>query len=62
VASWQDIRAAALVLPGARESEMLGEPAFKVEISALDAAELAGLVREAWTQIVPKKISRAYSR
>lgn len=31
-----------------------------VDIGALDADELAELVREAWTQIVPKKVSRAY--
>ena len=30
MATWDDIRAAALALPGARESDMLGEPAFKV--------------------------------
>jgi hypothetical protein len=32
-----------------------------VEIGALDADELAELVREAWTQVVPKKVSRALS-
>jgi hypothetical protein len=32
-----------------------------VEIAALDAEEMAELVREAWTQIVPKKISRAFA-
>jgi hypothetical protein len=31
-----------------------------VEIEALDADELADLVREAWRQVVPKKVSRAY--
>jgi hypothetical protein len=31
-----------------------------VKIEALDADEAAELVREAWTQIVPKKVSRAY--
>ncbi|WP_293367803.1 MmcQ/YjbR family DNA-binding protein [Phenylobacterium sp.] len=31
-----------------------------VEIEQLDADELADLVREAWTQIVSKKVSRAY--
>jgi hypothetical protein len=31
-----------------------------VDIDALDADEAAELVREAWTQIVPKKVSRAY--
>jgi hypothetical protein len=29
-----------------------------VELAHLDDAELADLVREAWSQIVPKKISR----
>jgi hypothetical protein len=32
-----------------------------VEVDELDAGELAALVREAWTQIVPKKVSRAFS-
>jgi len=96
-----------LALPGARESDMLGEPAFKVgrkgfvhawrgrvliklsrdhqellfearpevfspmnsggmrwswvEIERLDADEMAELVREAWTCIVPKKVSRAFA-
>jgi hypothetical protein len=31
-----------------------------VEIDQLDEAELADLVREAWSQVVPKKVSRAY--
>ena len=31
----------------------------RVAIEALDAEEAAELVREAWTQIVPKKVSRA---
>jgi hypothetical protein len=31
-----------------------------VEIAHLDEAELADLVREAWSQIVPKKVSRPY--
>jgi hypothetical protein len=31
----------------------------RVEIDALDPAELAELVREAWTRVVPKKLSRA---
>ena len=31
-----------------------------VEIGHLDDAELADLVREAWAQIVPKKVSRPY--
>jgi hypothetical protein len=30
-----------------------------VELDDLDAQELADLVREAWTQVVPKKVSRA---
>jgi hypothetical protein len=106
MASWGDIRAAALALPGAHESDMLGEPAFKVgrkgfvhswrgrifmkleryhqeflfearpevftpmnaggmrwswvEIGAIEDDEIGELVREAWTCVVPKKISRAY--
>ena len=32
-----------------------------VEIAHLDDGELADLVLEAWTQIVPKKVSRALS-
>ena len=32
-----------------------------VEIEALDRDEAAALVREAWTQVVPKKVSRAFS-
>ena len=31
-----------------------------VKIETLDAAEMAELVCEAWTQIVPKKVSRAF--
>jgi len=31
-----------------------------VEIEALEVDELGDLVREAWTQIVPKKVSKAY--
>ena len=31
-----------------------------VEIAHLDDTELADLVREAWAQIVPKKVSRPY--
>ena len=30
-----------------------------VEIEALDPEEAAVLVREAWTQVVPKRVSRA---
>jgi hypothetical protein len=33
----------------------------RVEIAALAADELAELVREAWTMVVPKKVSRAYA-
>jgi hypothetical protein len=32
----------------------------RVEIEELDAEELRELVHEAWTQIVPKKVSKAY--
>jgi hypothetical protein len=32
-----------------------------VEIDALDAGEVADLVREAWICVVPKKVSRAYA-
>lgn len=31
-----------------------------VDIDALDTDELGELVREAWTQVVPKKVSRDY--
>ena len=31
-----------------------------VEIDALDADEAAALVREAWTQVVPKRVSKAH--
>jgi hypothetical protein len=31
-----------------------------VELANLDADELAELVREAWSQVVPKKVSRPY--
>ena len=31
-----------------------------VEIGALEPDEIADLVREAWTQVVPKKVSRAH--
>ena len=106
MATWNDIRGVALTLPGAHESDSLGEPAFKVgrkgfvhawrgkvfmkldrhhqellfearpdtfrpmtsgglrwswvAIEDLDAQEMAALVHEAWTTVVPKKISRAY--
>ena len=107
MATFDDVRRAALALPGACEDELLGEPAFKVgrrgfihvgqgrvmmkldrhhqellfearpdvfaptrgggmrwswvEIAALAADEVADLVREAWTQIVPQKVSRTYA-
>ena len=108
MATWDDIRAVALTLPGARESDMLGEPAFKVgkngfvhawkggvfmkldkghqellfevrpevfkpmvtggamrwswvDIEALEPDELAELVREAWTMVVPRKVSAAHT-
>ena len=106
MATWDDIRAVALSLPGAGEISYHGDPWFTVgskgfvqasrgrclmklerhhqellfearpevfspmvagalrwswvDIAALDADEVADLVREAWTQIVPKKVSRAY--
>ena len=106
MATWDDIRAVALTLPGAWENEWYGQPSFQVgrkgfvqgfrgrtimkldrdhqellfearpevfspmvagalrwsyvEIDALDADEIADLVREAWTCIVPKKVSRAF--
>jgi len=99
--------AAALALPGVRETTQLGEPCFKVgtkglvhlwgrralmklgrgrqellfearpevfapfqagamrwslvDMDALEADEVPGLVHEAWTQIVPKKVSRQLS-
>jgi hypothetical protein len=107
MATWDDIRAVALTLPGAWENDWYGEPLFQVgrkgfvqtfrgrvimkldrdhqellfearpevfspmtagalrwswvEIDALDAGEIADLVLEAWTCIVPKKVSRAYA-
>ena len=33
-----------------------------VEIDALNADEVAELVREAWTQVVPKRVSRSLNR
>jgi hypothetical protein len=106
LATWEDIRAVALTLPGAWENDWRGNPLFQVgkkgfvqtwddrvlmklekhhqellfearpevftpmvagalrwswvEIDALDEGEIADLVREAWRQIVPKKVSRAY--
>jgi hypothetical protein len=32
-----------------------------VELGQLDTAEVTELVREAWTTVVPKKVSRAYA-
>ena len=32
-----------------------------VDIEALDEGEIGDLVREAWRQVVPKKVSRAYA-
>jgi hypothetical protein len=107
VATWDDIRAVALTLPGAWENDWYGEPLFQVgrkgfvqtfrgrvimklernhqellfearpevfspmtagalrwswvEIEGLDPGEIAELVLEAWTQIVPKKVSRAHA-
>lgn len=106
MATWGDFRAAALQLPGVRETEQMGAPAFKVgrkglatlwgervlmkldrgrqellfearpevfapftagamrwswvKVEALDSKEVAELVREAWTCVVPKKVSRAW--
>ena len=106
MATWDDIRAVALSLPGAWENEWYGQPCFQVgrkgfvqghlgrvimklekhhqellfearpeifkpmiagalrwswvEIEDLDAEEIGDLVREAWRQIVPKKVSCAY--
>jgi hypothetical protein len=106
MATWDDIRAVALSLPGAWENEWYGQPCFQVgrkgfvqghlgrvimkleknhqellfearpevfapmiagalrwswvEIEDLDAAEVGDLVREAWRQVVPKKVSRTY--
>ena len=103
MATWTDIRAVALRLPGARETDHAGELALKVGrkgfvhawrgrvlmklekhhqellfearpdvfapmnsgamrwswvvIDGLDADELADLVREAWGQVVPRKVS-----
>ena len=107
MATWDDVRAAALALPGVHEVDYRGESwlnvgtkslaltsggraIFKldkghqellfearpevfspmmagalrwswVELDGLDADEVPALVLEAWTQIVPKKISRAYA-
>ena len=107
MATWDDIRAAAMALPDVREVEWHGEPWFQVgskgfvvgsggrvimkldrghqellfevrpdvfspmvvgrlrwswvETDALEVDELAELVREAWTCVVPKKVSRAFA-
>lgn len=107
MATWEDVRAAALPLPGARETFWGADPLFQVgskgfvqtykgrvimklernhqellfearpevftpftagamrwswvEIAQLDRDELADLVREAWAQVVPKKVSRAFA-
>ncbi len=106
MATWDDIRAIALTLPGAWENDVPGWASFQVgrkgfvqqsrdrvimklekhhqellfearpdvftpmmagalrwsfvDIEALETDEIGDLVREAWRQIVPKKISRAY--
>ena len=109
MATWDDVRAAALALPGASETlDGLDERAFRVgkkgfvqtwrgrvvmkldrwrqellfevrpdvfspmvagrlrwswvAIDALDAAEVADLVTEAWRQVVPKKVSVPHER
>ncbi|WP_394762916.1 MmcQ/YjbR family DNA-binding protein [Phenylobacterium sp.] len=107
MATWDDIRAVALALPGAWETEWYGQPSFQVgrkgfvqgfrgrvimkldrnhqellfearpqvfspmvagalrwswvEIAALDGEEVSALVLEAWTQIVPKRVSRGHA-
>lgn len=106
MATWDDIRAVALALPGVEEDDFKGQLGFKVgrkgfvqtwrdrtvmkldrdhqellfearpdvfspmvagalrwswvKIEALDAQEVERLVREAWTMVVPKRVSRAY--
>ena len=106
MATWDDIRAVALTLPGAWENDWRGNPLFQVgkkgfvqtwdgrvlmklekhhqellfearpevfspmnagalrwswvEIEALAPDEAAALVREAWTQVVPKRVSQAH--
>lgn len=108
MATWDELRAAALALPGVSESDMLGRPCFKVgkkgfvhawdgrvfmkldpgrqeilfearpeifspmvvgamrwswvDVSALEPDEAAALVKEAWIQVVPKKVSRAMAK
>ena len=49
------------VRPETFEKFPMGPNAWSyVELDHLDEAELADLVREAWTQVVPKKVSRPY--
>ena len=106
MATWDDIRAVALALPGVSETHFHGDPWLTVgskgfvqtwrgrvlmklekghqellfevrpdvfspmmagrlrwswvEIEALDVEEAADLVREAWRQVVPKKVSRVF--
>ena len=106
MATWDDIRAVALTLPGAWENDWRGQPLFQVgrkgfvqtwrgrvlmklernhqellfearpevfspmvagrlrwswvEIEALEPDEILSLVHEAWTQVVPKKVSREF--
>ena len=106
MATWEEVRAIALAMPGAGETHWHGDPWITVgskgfvqtwrgrvlmklekghqellfearpevftpmvagrlrwswvEIEALDADEAAALVREAWAQVVPKKVSRAF--
>ncbi len=105
MATWEEIRAVAMALPGVSETHFHGDPWLTVgskgfvqtwrgrvlmrlekgrqellfevrpevfspmtagrlrwswvEIEALEPEEAAALVREAWAQVVPKKISRA---
>ena len=107
LATWEEVRAFALAMPGASETRWHGDPWITVgskgfvqtyrgrvlmklekghqellfearpdvfspmvagalrwswvEIEALDADEAAKLVREAWTQVVPKRVSKAYA-
>jgi hypothetical protein len=107
MATWGDIRAVAIGLPGVREVDWKGDRLFVVgakgfvqttrgrvimkldkhhqellfearpevfslfsagalrwswvELEALGADEVGELVREAWTTVVPKKVSRAYA-
>jgi hypothetical protein len=48
--------------PGAFSPMIVGAMRWSwVEIDALDADEIAHLVREAWAEVVPKRVSRAYA-